>query len=60
MTATKLGFLGVDSDILSAKALEYSSEVTEELRLGFAVYEYIVDVYLANFINKFIEAESKG
>ncbi len=47
--------LGVDSDILSAKALEYSSNVTEELRIGFAVYEYIVDVYLADFINKSIE-----
>ena len=42
---TKLCFLGVDSDILSAKALEYSSDVTEELHFGFAVYEYIVDVY---------------
>ena len=45
-------FLGVDSDILSAKALEYSSDITEELRAGFAVYEHIVDVYLADFINK--------
>ena len=44
---TKVGFLGIDSDILSAKALEYSSDVTEELRFGFAVYEYIVDVYFA-------------
>ena len=52
---TKLCFLGVDSDILSAKALEYSSDITEELRFGFAVYEYIVDVYLADFINKSIE-----
>ena len=43
---TKLCFLGVDSDILSAKALEYSSDITEELRVGFAVYEYIVDVYV--------------
>ncbi len=42
---TKLCFLGVDSDILSAKALEYSSDVTE----------YIVDVYLADFVNKSIE-----
>jgi hypothetical protein len=49
-----LSFLGVDSDILSAKALEYSSDVTEELRVGFAVYEYIVDVYLADFMNKSI------
>ena len=52
---TKLCFLGVDSDILSAKALEYSSDITEELRIGFAVYEYIVDVYLADFISKSIE-----
>jgi len=52
---TKLGFLGVDSDILSAKALEYSSDVTEELRFGFAVYEYIVDVYFAYLINKSVE-----
>jgi hypothetical protein len=52
---TKLCFLGVDSDILSAKALEYASNVTEKLRFGFAVYEYIVDVYLADFINKSIE-----
>ena len=41
---TKLGFLGVDSDILSPKALEYSSDVTEEFRVGFTVYEYIIDV----------------
>ena len=47
---TKLCFLGVDSDVLSAKALEYSSDITEELRFGFAVYEYIVDVYLADFV----------
>ena len=52
---TKLGFLGVDSDILIAKTLKYSSDVTEELRFGFAVYEYIVDVYLADFVNKSIE-----
>ena len=52
---TKLCFLGVDSDILSAKALEYSSDVTEELRFGFAVYEYIVDVYFAYFVNTSIE-----
>ena len=44
---TKLGFLGVDSDILNAKALQYSSDFTEELRFGFAVYEYIVYVYFA-------------
>ena len=52
---TKLCFLGVDSDTLSAKALEYSSDVTEELRFGFAEYEYIVDVYLAYSVNKSIE-----
>ena len=52
---TMLGFLGVDGDVLSAKALEYSSDVTEELRFGFAVYEYIVDVYLADFVNESIE-----
>ena len=39
--------LGVESDVRSAKALEYLSDVTEELRFGFAVYEYIVDVYFA-------------
>ncbi len=50
---TKLCFLGVDSDILSAKALEYSN--TEELRFGFTVYEYIIDVYLADFVNKSIK-----
>ncbi len=38
---TKLGSLGADSDVRSAKALEYFSDVTEELRFGFAVYEYI-------------------
>jgi len=47
--------LGVHSDILSAKALEYLSDVTEELRFGFAVYEYIVDVYFAYPINKSVE-----
>ena len=52
---TKLGFLGVDSDILSAKALKYSSDVTEDFRFGFAVYEYIVEVYFTYFINKSIE-----
>ena len=52
---TKLCFLGVESEILSAKALEYPSDITEELRVGFAVYEYIIDVYLADFINKSIE-----
>ena len=49
---TKLCFLRVDSDILSAKALEYSSDVTEEPRFGFAVYEYIIDVYFAYFVYK--------
>ena len=34
---TKLDFLGADSDVLSAKVLEYSSDVTEEFRFGFAV-----------------------
>ena len=52
---TELGFLGVDSDVLSAKALEYSLDVTEELRFGFAVYEYIVDLYFAYFVNKSVE-----
>ncbi len=51
----RLGFLGVDSDILSAKALEYSSDITEEFRVGFAVYEYIIDVYFAYFVNKCFE-----
>ena len=52
---TKLCFLGIDSDILSVKALEYSLDITEELRVGLAVYEYIVDVYLTDFMNKSIE-----
>ena len=39
--------LGVESDVRSVKVLEYLSDVTEELRIGFAVYEYIVDVYFA-------------
>ena len=52
---TQLCFPGVDSDILSAKALKYSSDVTEELRFGLAVYEYVVDVYLACFVNKSVE-----
>ena len=55
LRGTKLGFLGVGSDILSAKALEYSSDVTGELHFGFAVYEYIVDVYFAYFVNKSVE-----
>ncbi len=38
---SKLGFLGVDS-VLSKKALQYSTDVTEELRFGFAVYDYII------------------
>ncbi len=45
---TKLGSLGVDSDVRSAQALEYLSDVTEELRFGFAVYEYIA-------VNKSVE-----
>ena len=52
---TKFSLLGVDSDVLGAKALEYLSDVTEELRFGFAVYEYIVDVYLAYSVNKSVE-----
>ena len=47
--------LGVESDVRSAKALEYLLDVTEELRFGFAVYEYIVDVYLAYFVSKSVE-----
>ena len=39
--------LEVESDVRSAEALEYLSDVTEELRFGIAVYEYIVDVYFA-------------
>ena len=39
---TKRGLLGV----------EYLSDVTEELRFGFAVYEYIVDVYFAYFVTQ--------
>ncbi len=45
---TKLGSLGVDSDVRSAQALEYLSDVTEELHFGFAVYEYIA-------VNKSVE-----
>ena len=52
---TKRGLLGVESDVRSAKALEYLSDVTEELRFGFAVYEYIVDVYFAYSVNKSVE-----
>ena len=52
---TKRGLLGVESDVRSAKALEYLSDVTEELRFGFAVYEYIVDVYFAYFVSKSVE-----
>jgi len=52
---TELGFLRVDSDVLSAKTLEYSLDVTEELRFGFAVYEYSVDLYFAYFVNKSVE-----
>ena len=36
---TKLSFRGVDSDVLVG-------------RFGFVVYEYIVDVYFACFVNK--------
>ena len=46
---------GVNCDVLSAKALEYLSDVTEELRFGFAVYEYIADVYFAYSVNKSVE-----
>ena len=46
---------GRPSDVRSAKALEYLSDVTEELRFGFAVYEYIVDVYFAYSVNKSVE-----
>ncbi len=34
---TKLGYLRVDSNVLSAKAVEYLSDITEELRFEFAV-----------------------
>ncbi len=44
---TKLDSLGVDSDVRSAKVLEYLSDV-KELRFGFAVYEYIA-------VNKSVE-----
>ena len=52
---TKFSLLGVDSDVLSAKALEYLSDVTEELRFRFAVYKYIADVYFAYTVNKSVE-----
>ena len=44
---TQLCFPGVDSYLLSAKVLEHSSCIGEEVSVGFAVYEYIVDVYFA-------------
>ena len=47
--------LGFESDVRSAKALKYLSDVTEELRFEFAVYEYIVDVYFAYSVNKSVE-----
>ena len=52
---TQFGFPGVDSDLLSAKALEHSSCVGEEVLIGFAVYEYIVDVYFAYLVDKAVE-----
>ena len=52
---TKRGLFGVESDVRSAKALESLSDVTEELRFGFAVYEYVVDVYFAYFVSKSVE-----
>ena len=52
---TKRGLLEVESDVRSAKALEYLSDVTEELRFGFAVYEYIVDVYFAYSKDKSVD-----
>ena len=52
---TQLCFSGVDSDLLSAKALEHSSCVGEEVGVGFAVYEYIVDVYFAYLVDKAVK-----
>ena len=52
---TQLCFPGVDSDLLSAEALEHSSCIGEEVFIGFAVYEYIVDVYFAYLVDKAVE-----
>ena len=57
---TQFGFLGVDSDLLRAQALEHSSCVGEEVRVGFAVYEYIVDVYFPGGPCSAYCVESKG
>ena len=52
---TQLCFPGVDCDLLSAKALKHSSCVGEEVWFGFAVYEYIVDVYFAYLVDKTVK-----
>jgi hypothetical protein len=52
---TQFGFPGVDSDLLRAQALEHSPCVGEEVGVGLAVYEYIVDVDFANFVDKSLE-----
>ena len=49
---TQLCFPGVDSDLFSAKALEHSSCIGEEVFIGLAVYEYIVDVYFTYVVDK--------
>ena len=53
---TQFGFPGVDSDLLRAQELEHSSCVGEDVWVGFAVYEYIVDVYFAYFLDKCLAA----
>ena len=52
LNETQFGFPGVDSDLLRAQALETSLCVGEEVWVGFAVYEYIVDAY---FVDKAFE-----
>ena len=38
-----------------AKALEHTSCVEEKLWIGFAVYEYIVDVYSTDVVDEAVE-----
>ena len=52
---TQLCFPGVDSDLFSAKALEHSSCIGEEVFIGLAVYEYIVDVYFAYLVDRAVK-----
>ena len=52
---TQFGFPGVDSNLLRAQALEHSPCVGEEVGVGLVVYEYIVDVDFANFVDKSLD-----